>query len=90
MFSAGGAQDKDTVPVCAAAGAVTSILKAARDAVAVPSVALMTMLPLVPTWLLVGVPEIAPVAWLKLAQLGNPLAEKVAVPPLVETVGWNT
>jgi hypothetical protein len=65
-------------------------LKAAKDAVALPSVAVMTMLPVVPTWLLVGVPEIWPVLELKLAQLGKPLAEKLTVPPVVETVGWNT
>jgi hypothetical protein len=38
------------------------ILKAAREAVALPSVPLMTMLEVVPTSLLVGVPEISPVA----------------------------
>jgi hypothetical protein len=48
------------------------------------------MSPVIPTSLLEGVPEISPVLGLKLAQLGKPLAEKVAVPAVVEAVGWKT
>jgi hypothetical protein len=89
VFTVGAAQDRVTEAAVCDAGAVTAILKAAKDAVAAPSVAVMTMLPLVPTSLVVGVPEIAPVAELMVAQTGKPLAEKVAVPPVVDTVGWN-
>ena len=53
-----------------------------------PSVALMVTLPVIPTLLAVGDPEIAPVLELKLAQLGKPLTEKVAVPLVMEAVGW--
>jgi hypothetical protein len=89
VFTVGIVQDRVADPVVAEA-ANTSILKGAKDVVALPSLALMMMLPVVPTLLLVGVPEISPVLWLKLAQLGKPLAENVAVPPVAETVGWNT
>ena len=89
MFTVGTVQDKVADPVPAAA-AVTSILNGAKDVVAPPSLALTTMSPVTPTLLLLGVPEISPVLELTLAQLGKPLAEKVAVPPVVETVGWNT
>ena len=91
MLKAGACQSRDAVPVAGAAGAaVTSILKGARDAVALPSLALMVMSPVAPTLRAVGVPEISPVLELNLVQLGKPLAEKVAVPPVVEAVGWNT
>jgi hypothetical protein len=70
--------------------AVTMIWKAGREAVALPSAALMTMLPVVPTSLLAGVPEISPLLVLMVAQPGRPVAEKAAVPPVVTTVGWNT
>lgn len=89
MFVVGIVQDRDADPLAAEA-AVTSILKGAKDAVALPSLALMVMSPVTPTSLLVGVPEISPVLALKPAQLGKPLAENVAVPAVVEAVGWNT
>jgi hypothetical protein len=82
-------QDRDADPVTAEGGAVTVILKGDMDATAPPSLALMVMSPVVPTLLLAGVPEIAPLLGLKLAQLGNPLTEKLAVPVVVEAVGWN-
>jgi hypothetical protein len=89
VFSVGIVQDRDADPASDALGAVTLILKGAKDAMALPSLALMVMSPVTPTLLLAGVPEIWPVLGLKLAQLGKPLAEKVAVPEVVETVGWN-
>ena len=87
MFCVGAVQDRDADP---AAGAVTSIVKAGRDAVALPSTATMAMLLVVPTSPPVGVPDISPVLELMVAQLGRPVAERVAVPPVVWTVGWNT
>jgi hypothetical protein len=89
VFRVGTVQDRDADPAAAEA-AVTSTLKGAKDVVALPSLALMVMAPVTPTLLLVGVPETSPVLGLMLAQLGKPLAEKVAVPPVVDTVGWNT
>ena len=56
---------------------------------ALPSLALMVMVPVIPTLLAVGDPETAPVLELKLAQAGKPLTENVAVPLVMEAVGWN-
>jgi hypothetical protein len=56
VFSVGAVQDKDADPAVETAGVVTSILKGGRDAVALPSVAVIAMLLVVPTSLLVGVP----------------------------------
>ena len=90
MFTVGIVQDRVADPCAVVLAAVTLTWNGGKDAVALPSVALMVMLPVTPTLLLVGVPEISPVLGFRLAQLGKPLAEKVAVPEVVEAVGWNT
>jgi hypothetical protein len=89
VLSAGAIQDRDTDPVVDDGGAVTSIVNGAKEAVALPSRAVRMILPVVPTLLLAGVPEIWPVLASRLAQLGKPVAVKVAAPLLVDTVGWN-
>jgi hypothetical protein len=87
VLSVGATQDSDTVPAVGDDEAVTSIVKGGKEAVALPSLAVRVILPVVPTLPLAGVPEIAPVPASRLAQLGNPVAVKVAVPLLVDTVG---
>src|SRR6185437_12630032 len=71
-------------------GAVTPIEKAGRAALAVPSLALMTIFEYMPVLEDVGVPDRAPVAMLKLAQEGLFCTLKDSVAPLESlAVGWN-
>lgn len=85
---AGGVPDSVTVGAGAVLDVVTSIIKGCKDAVVGPSVAVIVMLPVIPTSLTVGVPDSLPVAVSKLTQFGCPLMEKVTVPLLAETPGW--
>jgi hypothetical protein len=62
----------------------------ANDAVDVPSLTDITMLPEVPTLAAAGVPESIPVVLLNVAQLGRFEIENDSVPPLGSVVeGWN-
>lgn len=69
LFSVGATQVTSALPVVTAA-AITSMVKAGRDAVAVPSATLITMPVVAPRLLLAGTPESSPVFVLKVAQLG--------------------
>ena len=64
-------------PTVVAPAAFTVIVKAAREALATPSVALITMPGSVPTSVAAGVPLSCPVAMLKFAHEGWLLIEKV-------------
>ena len=58
-----------------ATAAFTWMVKGEREAVLLPSLAVMVILPVAPTSLAVGVPVNAPVVELKLAQAGWPVIE---------------
>ena len=64
------------------AGAVTEMLNAGSAAEEVPSLALMMMLPYVPSWAVVGVPVSAPVEMLNAPQAGLFWMENDSVLPL--------
>jgi hypothetical protein len=70
-------------------GAVTWMLKVGRDALAVPSLTLIAMLPNVPTSLVDGLPVSCPVEALKVAQAGKWLIENVRRSPSAsDAAGW--
>src|SRR5688500_14836814 len=78
VFSVGGVQPIVAEPV---AIAVTVIEKAAREAVALPSLTVITMPDVVPAWLAVGEPESLPSDGLKVAQAGLLAMVKLSVSP---------
>ena len=63
-------------------GAETLTVNGASDALATPSLTLITMFAKLPTLAAVGVPASMPVAVLKLAHPGLPEIEKVSLYPL--------
>ena len=66
------------------------MLNAGSDAVALPSLTLITMLEKVPTSLMAGLPVSCPVDALKVAHDGGWLIENVRLLPFAsDAAGWN-
>ena len=82
VFCVGALQFKVALPTLGEGAAATVIVKGARAALSVPSLAEITMLASVPTSPLPGVPLNCPVAMLKVAQLGLFWMLKLSVFPL--------
>jgi hypothetical protein len=81
VFVVGGVHDTVALMVEVAA-ALTMMLNAGSEDVALPSLTLMTMLEYVPTLAACGVPASWPVLVFKIAQDGPLLTENVSVEPL--------
>ena len=87
MFVVGGVHDSVALPL---ALCVTMIAEDGRDALAVPSETEIAMLPYVPAWVLLGVPDTWPVVVLNEAQTGLLAIVNVKVFPSGSmALGWN-
>jgi tRNA A37 threonylcarbamoyladenosine synthetase subunit TsaC/SUA5/YrdC len=81
LFSVGATQESVAVPVPGIPVAVTVMLNAGSEALAVPSATVITIPEVVPASLTAGVPDNWPVLVLKVAQAGACAIEKVSAPP---------